>query len=110
LGQVLRLDGSPEKALAIYEYALQKLPEDNRSRDVSLLPMQVKLHISESCLLCFCTNITSSFPANCAQTLSQLLKKVQDQLAGGNRRDPFTVLPLELAEWTLKSFSFQEVV
>ncbi|KAJ6071224.1 hypothetical protein N7499_009238 [Penicillium canescens] len=76
LGQVLRLNGSPEKALAIYEYALQKLPEDNRSRD----------------------------------TLSQLLKKVQDQLAGGNRRDPFTVLPLELAEWTLKSFSFQEVV
>jgi F-box/TPR repeat protein Pof3 len=38
------------------------------------------------------------------------MKKVQDQLAGGNRRDPFTVLPLELAEWTLKSFSFQEVV
>ncbi|CAI7633396.1 unnamed protein product [Penicillium crustosum] len=42
--------------------------------------------------------------------LEQLLKKLQDKLAGGNRRDPFTILPLELAELTLQQFSFRQVV
>lgn len=40
----------------------------------------------------------------------QLLKKLQDKLAGGNRRDPFTVLPLEIAELTLRRFSFKQIV
>ncbi|EKV11510.1 hypothetical protein PDIG_18280 [Penicillium digitatum PHI26] len=42
--------------------------------------------------------------------LEQLLKKLQDRLAGGNRRDPFTILPLEIAELTLRRFSFKQIV
>ncbi|CAP96121.1 Pc21g12240 [Penicillium rubens Wisconsin 54-1255] len=42
--------------------------------------------------------------------LTQLLKKLQDKLAGGNRRDPFTVLPLEVAELTLRRLSFKQIV
>ncbi|KAJ5951720.1 Tetratricopeptide-like helical [Penicillium vulpinum] len=44
------------------------------------------------------------------KALAQLLKKLQDKLAGGNRRDPFTVLPLEIAELTLQRFSFKQIV
>ncbi|KAF4765471.1 hypothetical protein HAV15_003911 [Penicillium sp. str.  len=41
--------------------------------------------------------------------LEQLLKKLQDKLAGGNRRDPFTILPLEIAQLTLRHLSFKQV-
>ncbi|KAJ6140176.1 Tetratricopeptide-like helical [Penicillium samsonianum] len=44
------------------------------------------------------------------KVLEQLLKKLQDKLAGGNRRDPFTILPLEIAELTLRRFSFKQIV
>ncbi|KAJ5496289.1 Tetratricopeptide-like helical [Penicillium fimorum] len=44
------------------------------------------------------------------KVLTQLLKKLQDKLAGGNRRDPFTVLPLEIAVLTLQCFSFKQIV
>ncbi|KAJ5927528.1 Tetratricopeptide-like helical [Penicillium verrucosum] len=44
------------------------------------------------------------------EVLEQLLKKLQDKLAGGNRRDPFTILPLEIAELTLRHFSFKQIV
>jgi hypothetical protein len=55
--------------------------------------------------------IQSFFPAtNHFQVLEQLLKKLQDRLAGGNRRDPFTILPLEIAELTLRRFSFKQIV
>lgn len=47
---------------------------------------------------------------NHLQVLEQLLKKLQDKLAGGNRRDPFTILPLEIAELTLRRFSFKQIV
>lgn len=47
---------------------------------------------------------------NYLQLLEQLLKKLQDKLAGGNRRDPFTILPLEIAELTLQQFSFRQIV
>lgn len=47
---------------------------------------------------------------NHLQVLEQLLKKLQDKLAGGNRRDPFTILPLEIAELTLRHFSFKQIV
>lgn len=46
---------------------------------------------------------------NYLQLLEQLLKKLQDKLAGGNRRDPFTILPLEIAEFTLRHLSFKQV-
>lgn len=74
-------------------------------------------------LFSFCSlkpqNRTSSLPTisyssfshtNHIQVLTQLLKKLQDKLAGGNRRDPFTVLPLEVAELTLRRFSFKQIV
>lgn len=55
--------------------------------------------------------ISYSFsPTNHLQVLEQLLKKLQDKLAGGNRRDPFTILPLEIAELTLRRFSFKQIV
>ncbi|KAJ5757117.1 uncharacterized protein N7511_007299 [Penicillium nucicola] len=76
LGQSLWLEGNLVKAVAIYEYALTKLAEDNRG----------------------------------LKAINHMLKKAQDQLAGGNRRDPFTVLPLELAEDILKSLTFKEIV
>ncbi|KAJ5528575.1 Tetratricopeptide-like helical [Penicillium freii] len=44
------------------------------------------------------------------EVLEQLLKKLQDKLAGGNRRDPFTILPLEIAELTLRHLSFKQIV
>lgn len=42
--------------------------------------------------------------------ITQLLKKLQDKLAGGNRRDPFMILPLEMAVMVLQSFSFKQIV
>ncbi|KAJ5355707.1 Tetratricopeptide-like helical [Penicillium concentricum] len=44
------------------------------------------------------------------KVLTQLLKKLQDRLAGGTRRDPFTVLPLEIAILTLQGFPFKQIV
>ncbi|KXG51865.1 Tetratricopeptide-like helical [Penicillium griseofulvum] len=44
------------------------------------------------------------------KALTQLLKKLQDKLAGGNRRDPFTALPLEIAILILQCFSFKQIV
>ncbi|CAI7595865.1 unnamed protein product [Penicillium glandicola] len=44
------------------------------------------------------------------KVLTQLLNKLQDKLAGGSRRDPFTILPLEIAELTLRQFSFKQIV
>ncbi|OQE35259.1 hypothetical protein PENCOP_c014G07469 [Penicillium coprophilum] len=44
------------------------------------------------------------------KVVTQLLKKLQDKLAGGNRRDPFSVLPLEVAVLTLQCFSFKQIV
>ncbi|KAJ5606868.1 Tetratricopeptide-like helical [Penicillium hordei] len=44
------------------------------------------------------------------KVIEQLLNKLQDKLAGGNRRDPFTILPLEIAELTLRHFSFKQIV
>ncbi|KAJ5177410.1 Tetratricopeptide-like helical [Penicillium coprophilum] len=44
------------------------------------------------------------------KVVTQLLKKLQDKLAGGNRRDPFSALPLEVAVLTLQCFSFKQIV
>ncbi|CAG7917332.1 unnamed protein product [Penicillium olsonii] len=41
--------------------------------------------------------------------ISQLLKKLRDKLAGGNRRDPFSALPLEIAHLTLSLFTFKQL-
>jgi hypothetical protein len=86
---------------------------------------QAAMYVLLSLLLfSFCSlkpqNRTSSLPTisysssfshtNHIQVLTQLLKKLQDKLAGGNRRDPFTVLPLEVAELTLRRFSFKQIV
>ncbi|KAJ5782112.1 Tetratricopeptide-like helical [Penicillium paradoxum] len=51
-------------------------------------------------------------PANHSgrKVITQLLKKLQDRLAGGSRRDPFTALPLEMADLILQSFSFKQIV
>ncbi|CAG8309366.1 unnamed protein product [Penicillium salamii] len=41
--------------------------------------------------------------------ISQLLKRLRDKLAGGNRRDPFTALPLEIAHLTLRLLTFKQL-
>ncbi|KAJ5121101.1 Tetratricopeptide-like helical [Penicillium bovifimosum] len=50
-------------------------------------------------------------PANHAgrDVVMQSLKKLQDKLAGGNRRDPFTALPLEVADLILSYLSFKQI-
>lgn len=47
---------------------------------------------------------------NHLQAIEQLLRRLQDKLAGGNRRDPFMVLPLEIAELTLQRLPFKQIV
>ncbi|KAJ5804358.1 uncharacterized protein N7518_000661 [Penicillium psychrosexuale] len=44
------------------------------------------------------------------KAIEQLLRRLQDKLAGGNRRDPFMVLPLEIAELTLQRLPFKQIV
>ncbi|KAJ5129663.1 Tetratricopeptide-like helical [Penicillium bovifimosum] len=44
------------------------------------------------------------------EVVTQLLEKLLDKLAGGNRRDPFTVLPLEVADIILHHLSFKQIV
>lgn len=105
MAKVLCLDGNFEKARDIYEYALQKLPADHSGREVGLFLSFL-----------FCSLLNMVFlslyfpPTNHLQVLEQLLKKLQDKLAGGNRRDPFTTLPLEIAELTLRHLSFKQIV
>ncbi|KAJ5338993.1 Tetratricopeptide-like helical [Penicillium brevicompactum] len=41
--------------------------------------------------------------------ISNLLKKLRDKLAGGNRRDPFTALPLEIAHLILSLLTFKQL-
>jgi hypothetical protein len=122
LAKVLCLDGNFDKARDIYEYALQKLPADHTGRNVSLEckvgrgTREITTDMPHSRVNCkhqksenqrkkdilptlHSSVIQSFFPAtNHFQVLEQLLKKLQDRLAGGNRRDPFTILPLEIAE------------
>ena len=43
------------------------------------------------------------------QVISNLLKKLRDKLAGGNRRDPFTALPLEIAHLILSLLTFKQL-
>jgi hypothetical protein len=58
----------------------------------------------------FLSHLFSHPNTNYLQALTQLLKKLQDKLAGGNRRDPFTALPLEIAILILQCFSFKQIV
>ncbi|KAJ5558053.1 hypothetical protein N7535_009543 [Penicillium sp. DV-2018c] len=51
--------------------------------------------------------LSASHPGR--EVVTQLLNKLQDKLAGGNRRDPFTVLPLEMADIILRCFSFKQI-
>jgi F-box/TPR repeat protein Pof3 len=114
LAKILCLDGNFDKALGIYEYALQKIPADHPGRNVCLsffLSFIFSVSSQIPWTYSFRTISYSSFSlANYIQVLTQLLKKLQDKLAGGNRRDPFTVLPLEIAELTLRRFSFKQIV
>ena len=46
---------------------------------------------------------------DCLQMIEQLHTKLQDRMML-NRRDPFTVLPLEIATMVIQEFSFKQIV
>lgn len=44
------------------------------------------------------------------QILQQLHDKLQDKMASSKFRDPFDVLPLEIAVMVLRHFNFKQIV
>ncbi|KAJ5180841.1 hypothetical protein N7492_004051 [Penicillium capsulatum] len=80
VGQVLIMEGKPGDANKVYEYGLKKLPSQHPKRPYSRL-----------------------------KVLEQALKRNQQRM-GLSRKDPFTLLPLEVAMFILQEFSFRELV
>lgn len=98
--KILLLEGKSDKALQVYEYGLKSLPSDHPNRKVG--------HSETG------TGSNLRYTNNCSKNLEKLrdklqgnVKLIEDRLAL-SRRDPFSILPLEIAMFVLQALSFKQ--
>ena len=89
---VLEKMEKPETALGIYKYGMKNVPVDDKNFKVSKLPSDYKVLLT------------------CYKLLQQLHDKLTRKLSPATAIDPFTILPVELAEMILEYLSFRNMV
>ena len=86
----------PDRALGIYKYGMKHVPVDDQNFRVGVQ-----------------TNTTSAYSMICSdalQLLQQLHDKLTRKLSPAKAIDPFTLLPVELAEMILEHLAFSNVI